>query len=215
VGGERGPKDALVLGERITVERTELLQQTCRTLDVCEQERDGTARQLDHDHSSLPQVRRKRAGEIVGLCANAAQTTPSVPHASRLGVPDSARATVLATFGTLAPGSIYLSSTEIRTRNLLLRQPRSSDLKAVAAACQDVEISRFIPFIPVPYDIDDAKQWLEKVEHAWTESKERTFAIIDESESEPFQGVVTARLCEGGTVGYWLAPWGPRARRHD
>jgi hypothetical protein len=70
---------------------------------------------------------------------------------------------------------------------------------------------RFIPFLPVPYCVDDAREWLENVERAWTESEERTFAIIDEAASEPFQGVVTVRLREGGTVGYWLA----RTRRDD
>ncbi len=60
VGGERGPENTLMLGKRIAVERTELPQQTCRTLDVCEQKRDGAARKLDHDHSSLPQAERKR-----------------------------------------------------------------------------------------------------------------------------------------------------------
>lgn len=53
----------------------------------------------------------------------------------------------------------------------------------------------------------DAQAWLEKVERAWAESDERTFAILDPKRSPGFQGVVTVRLREGGTVGYWLAPW--------
>ena len=100
-----------------------------------------------------------------------------------------------------------LTSTEIRTENFVLRRPRSSDLDAVAAACQDPEIPRFIPFVPVPYSIGDAQGWLEKVDSEWMESDERTFAIIDETRSEPFLGVVTVGLRDGGTVGYWLAPW--------
>jgi RimJ/RimL family protein N-acetyltransferase len=68
-------------------------------------------------------------------------------------------------------------------------------------------MSRFIPFLPVPYDVEDARTWLENVERAWTEPDERTFAIINETETEPFQGVITVRLREGGTVGYWLASW--------
>jgi RimJ/RimL family protein N-acetyltransferase len=103
-------------------------------------------------------------------------------------------------------GSI-LEPIEIRVGNLVLRQPRPSDLDAVVAACQDPEMSRFIPFLPVPYGVDDARTWLEKVELAWAKSEERTFAIIDEAEGERFQGVVTVRLREGGTLGYWLASW--------
>ncbi len=94
----------------------------------------------------------------------------------------------------------------IRAGNLLLRQPRESDLEAVVAACQDPEMARFIPFLPVPYGIEDARTWFKK-EGEWTEPDVRTFAIVDEAESEPLQGVVRVGLREGGAVGYWLASW--------
>ena len=80
-----------------------------------------------------------------------------------------------------------------------------SDLDGVVGACQDPDISRFIPFIPVPYGPEDGKAWLAAVERAWADSDERTFGIFDE-ENGPLRGVVTVRLREGGTVGYWLDP---------
>ncbi|HET8894240.1 MAG TPA: GNAT family N-acetyltransferase [Gaiellaceae bacterium] len=96
---------------------------------------------------------------------------------------------------------------QLRAGRFTLRRLTPSDIDAVVAACQDTEMARFVPFIPVPYTVDDAREWLAKVDRAWGQSDERTFAIIDHSQDESFQGVVTVRLHERGTVGYWLAPW--------
>jgi len=91
---------------------------------------------------------------------------------------------------------------EIRTGRLVLRQPRSDDLRAIVDACQDPDIPRFIPFVPTPYGDDDGRAFLDSVERAWKESDERTFAIC--REDDVLIGAVTVRLREGGTVGYWL-----------
>jgi len=93
---------------------------------------------------------------------------------------------------------------EIHAAHLLLRPPTRKDLSAVEAACRDPEIPRFIPFIPVPYSQGDAGAWLAKVERNWRISEERTFAIV-EHEGDRFLGVVTIRLRDGGSVGFWLA----------
>jgi len=93
---------------------------------------------------------------------------------------------------------------EIRTERLVLRKPRSDDLRAVVEACHDPEIRRFIPFVPTPYSEDDGRAFLESVGRAWSESDERTFAIC--REDDVLIGAVTVRLREGGTVGYWLSP---------
>lgn len=99
---------------------------------------------------------------------------------------------------------VTLDSMEIVAGELLLRPPRQTDLEAIVSACNDPQISRFIPLIPIPYDIEDGRAWLSTVELAWLESDERTFAIT-KLEDGAFLGVVTVRLHEGGTVGYWLA----------
>ena len=91
---------------------------------------------------------------------------------------------------------------EIRSERLVLRPPRADDLRAVVEACQDPDIPRFIPFVPVPYRDEDARAFLDAVERAWNDSDERTFAIC--GEDDVLIGAVTVRLREGGTVGYWL-----------
>ena len=93
---------------------------------------------------------------------------------------------------------------EIRTNRLVLRKPRLTDLPAVVAACQDPEIPRFIPYVPVPYGEHEGRAFLESVERAWNESDERTFAVCGDDDT--LVGAVSVRLHEGGTVGYWLAP---------
>ena len=93
---------------------------------------------------------------------------------------------------------------EIRSERLVLRKPRLTDLPAVVAACQETDIPRFIPYMPVPYGESDGRAFLESVERAWEESDERTFAIC--GQDDLLVGAVTVRLHEGGTVGYWLAP---------
>jgi RimJ/RimL family protein N-acetyltransferase len=90
----------------------------------------------------------------------------------------------------------------IRTDRLVLRQPRADDLRAVVEACQDPDIPRFIPFVPVPYGDDDARAFLDSVGRAWRETDERTFAIC--GEDDVLIGAVNVRLRDGGTVGYWL-----------
>lgn len=92
---------------------------------------------------------------------------------------------------------------EIRTERLVLRKPRPDDLHAVVAACQDPDIPRFIPFVPVPYREEHGRAFLASVERAWSESDERTFAIC--RDDDVLLGAVTVRLSEGGTVGYWLS----------
>jgi GNAT acetyltransferase-like protein len=93
---------------------------------------------------------------------------------------------------------------ELVVGELVLRPPRETDLAAVVAACQDPDISRFIPLVPAPYTDEDGRAWLAAVEQAWHDSDERTFAIVDKT-SAALLGAVTIRLSEGGAVGYWLS----------
>jgi ribosomal-protein-alanine N-acetyltransferase len=92
---------------------------------------------------------------------------------------------------------------ELRAGNLLLRPPDERDLDAIVEGCRDPEVPRFIPFVPIPYTEDDGRAFLADVREAWRTTPERTFAVVD-GDSDEFLGVVTVRLREGGSVGYWL-----------
>jgi RimJ/RimL family protein N-acetyltransferase len=92
---------------------------------------------------------------------------------------------------------------EIRTERLVLRKPRLEDLPTVVGACQDPDMPRFIPQVPVPYGEREGRVFLESVQRLWDESDDRTFAIC---ENDVLVGMVTLALHESATVGYWLAP---------
>jgi RimJ/RimL family protein N-acetyltransferase len=92
---------------------------------------------------------------------------------------------------------------EIRTERLVLRKPRLDDLPALVAACQDPDIPRFMPEVPVPYGEREGRAFLDAALRAWEESDERTFVV---AEHDVLVGTVTLALRERADVGYWLVP---------
>jgi RimJ/RimL family protein N-acetyltransferase len=70
---------------------------------------------------------------------------------------------------------------ELRTDNLLIRPWREADAPAVHAACQDPEIQHWIPLIPRPYSLEDARAF-----------------VADEIGLGPYQWAIEA---DGGLVG--------------
>ena len=81
-----------------------------------------------------------------------------------------------------------------------LRPLRADDAAAIAAACQDPEIRRWIPIIPVPYAEADARRFILMTLQAWHDGTSYEFAIADAK---------TDRYV--GSIGLHL---GPNARRH-
>jgi RimJ/RimL family protein N-acetyltransferase len=92
---------------------------------------------------------------------------------------------------------------ELRAGSLLLRPPDERDLDAIVEGCSDPEVPRFLPLVPMPYTEADGRMFLAGVRDAWRTTPERTFAVV-EAATEEFLGIVTVRLREGGSVGYWL-----------
>ena len=92
---------------------------------------------------------------------------------------------------------------ELVAGDLLLRRPTPADVDDIAAACSDPEIARFIPHIRLPYTREMAAAFVAGVERAWETSDERTFAIV-RREGEELLGIVTIRLHDEGSIGYWL-----------
>jgi RimJ/RimL family protein N-acetyltransferase len=92
---------------------------------------------------------------------------------------------------------------ELRDDELLLRPVAEADAPAIAGACRDPEIPRYIPFVPSPYTEEHARAFVRDVADRWLTTPERTFAIVDAA-SDELLGLVTVRLREEGSVGYWL-----------
>jgi len=91
---------------------------------------------------------------------------------------------------------------------VVLRLPRDADAPAIAAACCDPEIARWIP-VPTPYRLEDARLFVAFAAEAWSTGREPTFVIAD-SASRTLVGTIAIhrRPDEPGkaAVGYWLAP---------
>ncbi len=90
---------------------------------------------------------------------------------------------------------------------ILLRLPREADAPAIAEACVDPEIARWVP-LPVPYTLADARAFLETAADGWASGPDSVFAI-EERASGALVGLID--LHRGTTpdrawVGYWLAP---------
>ena len=91
---------------------------------------------------------------------------------------------------------------ELRDGELLLRPPTDADVPAVVAACQDEELSRFIPGFPRPYREHDARGWIASRNPGDDSSK--TFLVVDGT-TDQLLGAIEVRLGEVGSIGYWIA----------
>jgi RimJ/RimL family protein N-acetyltransferase len=91
---------------------------------------------------------------------------------------------------------------------VVLRLPREADAPAIAAACCDPEVARWIP-VPVPYRLEDARTFVASAAEAWSSGREPTFVIVDAADGT-LVGMIAVhrRPDEPGkaAVGYWLAP---------
>jgi RimJ/RimL family protein N-acetyltransferase len=89
---------------------------------------------------------------------------------------------------------------ELRDGDLLLRPIERGDADALAAACDDEEIARFVPVMPSPYTRKDADDWVERCAKVWRTGESCPFAIVD-AESDALLGSIELN---SGNLGYWV-----------
>ena len=98
----------------------------------------------------------------------------------------------------------YDRRVELRDRDLLLRPWRPEDAPAVAAACSDPEIPRWIPFVPVPYTEQDAVEYIAACQAAGPER--HPFAIVGAGDGTLLGAIdMRTNAMRTGHVGYWVA----------
>jgi RimJ/RimL family protein N-acetyltransferase len=98
----------------------------------------------------------------------------------------------------------------LRTARLTLRPPSLDDVDAIAAACQDPGIQRYVP-VPVPYTREDAVSYVGAFcPDGWASGQRLTWGI---HEGDAFVGTVGLHAVADGAaeIGWWLAP-GARGR---
>ena len=86
-----------------------------------------------------------------------------------------------------------------------LRPVCEADVPSIVRACSDPEIARWLPHLPQPYDVEDARTFVAESIDGRALGSEYSFAIVGEDDG--LLGVVGLRLtADPPTVGYWIAP---------
>ncbi len=94
---------------------------------------------------------------------------------------------------------------ELTDGSIVLRPWSLDDAPAVAAACSDPEIPRWIPFVPSPYTDEDAATYVQGCIEAG-ESR-HPFAIVDAADGTFYGSIdMSVSAMQAGQIGYWLAP---------
>jgi RimJ/RimL family protein N-acetyltransferase len=90
---------------------------------------------------------------------------------------------------------------------VVLRRPEPGDVAWITDACNDRELSRYIPAIPYPYTEADARAYAEHAARGWAEGSGATF-VIAEVPGGLRLGMIELHLFAGdpglAEVGYWL-----------
>jgi len=89
-----------------------------------------------------------------------------------------------------------------------LRPWTLADVAAIARACNDPEIARWIHQMPSPYGEQDAREYVLATQAAWREGTGGFFAIVDAESGRPVGSIaihVIDPIFGNVEVGYWAA----------
>src|SRR3954465_12217404 len=110
-------------------------------------------------------------------------------------------------------GGLYREAMDVRppdpplTDGVVTLRPWSlDDIPALAAACDDPEIARWMHQVPSPYTEGDAREYILMSQAAWRDRRNAIFAVLD-CETDEVVGscamhIIDAEL-ENVEVGYW------------
>jgi RimJ/RimL family protein N-acetyltransferase len=103
---------------------------------------------------------------------------------------------------------IFPPDTPLADGTIVLREWADSDAPAVAAACSDREIARWLDQVPQPYTERDAREYLASTRRGWREATISSFAIADATTGELLGSISIHWLDHEqavGEVGYWVS----------
>jgi RimJ/RimL family protein N-acetyltransferase len=89
-----------------------------------------------------------------------------------------------------------------------LRPWKLDDVAAIARACNEPEIARWIHQMPSPYGEQDAREYVRATQAAWREGTGGFFAIVDPATGVPVGSIaihVIDPVFGNVEVGYWAA----------
>jgi RimJ/RimL family protein N-acetyltransferase len=96
---------------------------------------------------------------------------------------------------------------ELRDGDLVLRPWVEDDVAWLVAACNDPEITRWIPVIPSPYTEEDARAFIGGESRSTPEYSvpEHSFAIAVDDAPAGAIGMSVNSMNYRGRIGYWIA----------
>lgn len=100
-----------------------------------------------------------------------------------------------------------MDAVRLETERLVLAAPTDDDIDAVAAACQDPEISRWTT-VPSPYTRDDAAAYVRQTAERWTDGSHATWVAHAGDELVGSIGLhhITEHPAGGhAELGFWIA----------
>lgn len=94
-----------------------------------------------------------------------------------------------------------------------LRPFKPSDAKTLQRYANDPKVSRYLPLMPYPYSLDNARSWIKQSRQAARDNRSYAFAIEHVERNEIVGGVSLEEVrCQdrAAGIGYWLARpfWG-------
>jgi RimJ/RimL family protein N-acetyltransferase len=89
-----------------------------------------------------------------------------------------------------------------------LRLWTQDDVPAIAAACREEEIARWLDQVPQPYSEKDARAYIELSDAGWRDGASATFAITDAASGDVLGSIGLRHSADpdAGTseIGYWV-----------
>ncbi|WCB93990.1 acetyltransferase [Baekduia alba] len=110
------------------------------------------------------------------------------------------------------PDAFPLPDPALTDGSVLLRPLTAADVPAIYAACQAPDIQHFT-FVPVPYAMDHAREWVGGAARAREQGEALSLAIVDVDDGGLVGTVALLRpdwQHRTVEIGYWVAPWGRR-----
>ncbi|MGW0803864.1 GNAT family N-acetyltransferase [Nonomuraea sp. NPDC002799] len=94
----------------------------------------------------------------------------------------------------------------ISTGSLILRPPVAADAEAIVAASADPATATFLPLLPQPYTMADARAYLSTADARWAEGG-ADFAITENGRWVGSAGATPPDHWGTARIGYLVAPW--------
>jgi [ribosomal protein S5]-alanine N-acetyltransferase len=101
---------------------------------------------------------------------------------------------------------------QLKTKRLLLRRCQPDDARAIAQILSNPAVQQQLLMVPENYRLQDAHEWIQHAEKAYSNQTELIFSVISKEQNELIgnAGIHLNASKTEAEIGYWLAEscWG-------